>query len=148
VRRIALLVGVTVAVVATLLLVRDSRHRQQTGEPATRQEPARRPPPRTAPAAPLGIIWPDVTLARLDPRTLRPQGPVVELGEYHSAWSLAPDGDQLALAISSPGGEGIPVVGDRGRIGIRIIDTRRMAVVRDISTGVAAEALGWLRHAD
>lgn len=145
-RRIVLLMGVvTVAAVATLVIVRDTRPRQQSGQPAARQQPGRRPPPRAEPARmPLGIVWPDDVLARLDPLTLQPRRPQVGLGEYHSAWSFAPDRTQLALAISSPGEEGIPVMGDRGRIGIRIVDVQRMAAVRDISTGVAAEALGWL----
>jgi hypothetical protein len=85
-----------------------------------------------------------VTLARLDPTSLRPRAPRVLVGEYHNAWSRSPDGTQLALGISSPGGEGFPVVGNRGRVGIRIVDVARMRVVRDVSTGVAAEALGWL----
>jgi hypothetical protein len=145
VRRIVLLAGVVTVAALAMLTVRDTRPRQQTGPPAARQEPGHRPPPRTEAAPmPLGIVWPDATLARLDPRTLQPQRPQIVLGEYHSAWSFAPDGAQLALAISSPGEEGIPVVGERGRIGIRIIDVQRMTVVRDISTGVAAEALGWL----
>ena len=142
-RRTAPLVGVAiVAAVIALVTLRPTGPQEPAGQPPAQQGPARRPPARPGPA-PLGIVS-EGTLARLDPSTLRPRPPEVLLGEYHNAWSASPDGAQLALAISSPGEEGPPVVGDRGRVGIRIVDVRRMTAVRDISTGVAAEALGWL----
>jgi len=77
-----------------------------------------------------------VILARLDPLSLEPVSRQLQLGEYHNAWSLSPDGTQLALGISAPG--------ESGRIGIVIVDPEEMKVVREIETGGAAEALAWL----
>jgi hypothetical protein len=144
-----LLVGVVAVAAVVLVTVLGTRPHERAGQPSARREQGSGAPPRTAPRTapapmPLGIVGPDGILAQLDPRTLQPRRPELALGEYHNAWSFAPDGTQLAVAISSPGEPGVPVVGHRGRIGIRIIDARRMTVVRDISTGIAAEALGWL----
>jgi hypothetical protein len=72
------------------------------------------------------------TLARLDPLSLKPVSRRVRIAEYHRAWSLSPDGSQVAL---SRGGQGI---------GIEIVDLRTMKLVRHLRTGIAAEALGWL----
>jgi hypothetical protein len=85
-----------------------------------------------------------VSLARLDPRSLRPVSRQVEVGEYHDTWSLSPDASQLALGVSS--GESVltPSRRLRGRIGIYIVDLRAMELVQEIETGIAAEALGWL----
>jgi hypothetical protein len=77
-----------------------------------------------------------VSMALLDPLSLGPVSPKVEVGEYHDAWSLSPDRSQLALGVSAPG--------RKGRIGILIIDLRAMRVVRRVETGIAAQALGWL----
>ena len=71
-------------------------------------------------------------LARFDPFSLSAVSPKVEVGEYHHAWSFSPDGSQLALAR---GGQGI---------GIQIVDLAAMKLVREVQTGIAAEALGWL----
>lgn len=73
-----------------------------------------------------------VFLARLDPLSLRPVSREVEVGEYHEGWSLSPDGSQLALGR---GGQGI---------GIVIVDLKTMRLARQIHTGIAVEALGWL----
>jgi hypothetical protein len=93
-----------------------------------------------APTGPLlGMLQqPDtgVILARLDPLSLDPVSRRVHLGEYHGAWSLSPDGTQLALGVSAPG--------ESGRIGIVIVDPEDMRIVRAIETGGAAEALAWL----
>jgi hypothetical protein len=85
-----------------------------------------------------------VSLARLDPLSLRPVSRRVEVGEYHDTWSLSPDASQLALGVSS--GESVltPSRRLRGRIGIYIVDLGRMRLVQEIQTGIAAEALGWL----
>lgn len=85
-----------------------------------------------------------VSLARLNPLSLRPVSRQVELGEYHDAWSLSPDASQLALGVSS--GESVlnPSRRLRGRIGIYIVDLGAMKLVKEIETGIAAEALGWL----
>jgi len=71
-------------------------------------------------------------LARLDPLSLTAVSRTVEVGEYHNAWSLSPDASQLAVAR---GGQGI---------GIQIVDLESMQLVREVRTGIAAEALGWL----
>jgi len=102
----------------------------------------------THPAAPeeprLGIMrrarQGGVVLTRLDPLTLKPLGTPVLIGEYHYAWSFSPDRSQLAVAISAPAAGGRV-----GRVGIRIVDLARMEVAVDVSTGIAAEALGWLK---
>lgn len=92
----------------------------------------------------LGILAPPngaaSTLVRLDPLSLARLSKRVPVGEYHDAWSPSPDRSQLALGISAPS---IPAAGHR-RVGIRIVDLRRMRVVRDVETGIAATALGWL----
>ncbi len=92
-----------------------------------------------APSKPfVGMLMLDtgVILARLDPLSLEPVSRKVELGEYHNAWSLSPDGTQLALGVSAPG--------ESGRVGIIILDLDDLTVVREIETGGAAEALAWL----
>lgn len=96
-------------------------------------------PIRSAPGARqplLGVLYATpnapAVLARLDPLSLKPVSRQVEIGEYHPAWSLSPDGSQLALAR---GGQGI---------GIEIVELKAMKLVRDVHTGIAAEALGWL----
>lgn len=71
-------------------------------------------------------------LARLDALSLTPVSKTLEVGEYHHAWSLSPDASQLAVAR---GGQGI---------GIQIVDLESMQLVREVRTGIAAEALGWL----
>jgi hypothetical protein len=83
-------------------------------------------------------------LARLDPLSLRPVSARVRLGEYHDAWSLSPDGERVALGISA--GESLisPYRRLRGRIGVVIVDLDSMKVVRELETGIAASALGWL----
>jgi hypothetical protein len=83
-------------------------------------------------------------LARLEPLSLRPVSRQVEVGEYHDAWSLSPDRAWLALGVSS--GENVlsPSQRLRARIGIYIVDLKAMKLVREVQTGVAAEALAWL----
>ena len=73
--------------------------------------------------------------ACVDPLTLRPTSPRVRVGENHDAWALSPDRRQLALGISAPS--------DGPRIGVRIIDLRDWSV-RDVQTGVFADALAWV----
>ena len=77
--------------------------------------------------------------ARVAPQTLRPRSPQVVLGEYHDAWTFSPDGSRVAFGISSPAANGVGP-----RVGVRIVDVTRMTATRDVSTGIAAEALGWL----
>jgi hypothetical protein len=71
-------------------------------------------------------------LARFAPQTLKPVSRAVKVGEYHQAWSIAPDGLWLAVAR---GGQGI---------GIDIVDLKRMTIARQLRTGIAAEALDWV----
>jgi hypothetical protein len=72
-------------------------------------------------------------VARIDPVTLEPAGPRVSVGEYHWSAALSPDGAQLAVAAGGPGGK------------VRIIDPRRMETQHFVQTGIAAEAVAWLR---
>src|SRR5262245_7249165 len=99
----------------------------------------------------LGIVYPGgntggaAILGRLDPRSLKPVSKTVQLAEYGRAWSLSPDGSQLALGISS----GVSLVSPprpiHGRIGVIVVDLPTMKIVSEVSTGIKAEALGWLR---
>jgi hypothetical protein len=73
--------------------------------------------------------------ACVDPLSLRPASPKVRVGENHNGWALSPDRRQLALGISAPG--------ETTRIGVRIIDLRDWGV-RDVETGVFADALAWI----
>lgn len=98
----------------------------------------------------LGIVNPapstgtSAILARLDPLSLAPVSPMLKLGEYHRAWSLSPDGSQLALGISS----GVSLVSPprplRARIGVIVVELEAMNVVQEVETGGAAGALAWL----
>ncbi|MBA2641833.1 MAG: hypothetical protein H0U82_02745 [Actinobacteria bacterium] len=98
----------------------------------------------------LGVVFPEPDtntrsiLARLDPLSLRPVSPEVEIGEYHGAWSLSPDGTQVALAISA----GVSLISPsrplRERIGVMIVDLEAMRVIQEIESGGAARALAWL----
>jgi hypothetical protein len=112
----------------------------------------RRIPPASASPAPrepfVGVLRAaadsSVVLARLEPLSLRPVSRQVEVGEYHDAWGLSPDRAWLALGVSS--GESVlsPAQRLRARIGIYIVDFKAMKLVREVQTGVAAEALAWL----
>lgn len=80
-------------------------------------------------------------LARRDPLSLQLVSAQVQIAEYHDAWSLSPDGSQIALAISAQASE---FGGREGRVGVLLVDLDTMRVVRGIETGIAAEALAWL----
>jgi hypothetical protein len=84
-------------------------------------------------------------LARLDPSSLRPVSGQVRVAEYHNAWSLSPDETEVALGVSA--GESVLARSQAParRIGMYIVDLRTMQVVKEVQTGVAAEAVGWLR---
>lgn len=71
-------------------------------------------------------------LSRLDPVALAPHGPRAEVGEFHDAVAVSPDGRQAAVGT---GGQGI---------GIVVLDLERIARVRGIRTGIAAEGLAWV----
>jgi hypothetical protein len=75
-----------------------------------------------------------VSLARLDPISLKPVSRQVRLGEYHNAWSLSPDRSELALGISAPGRS--------GRVGILIVDLETMEVVRKVATIGSSRSFG------
>jgi hypothetical protein len=89
------------------------------------------PAPSSARGAGLERSW-----RPLDRRSLRPGRPRAEIGEYHDTWSVSPDGGRIALGISAPG--------TSARIGIRILDRATLETVRDVETGIVAEAVGWL----
>lgn len=96
----------------------------------------------------VGVVQPapdaSAMLARFEPRSLRALSREVEVGEYHRAWSISPDGRQVALGVSAGGSTLEPSQPGRGRIGIYIVDLKAMELVREVHTGVAAVALGWL----
>jgi len=100
-----------------------------------------RPDPVVPEDALLGIVSPwsgaGTIVAPVDRRSLEPGVPWAELGEYHDAWAVSPDGRLIAFGISAPS--------ETGGIGIRVIDRATLQTVRDIDTGIAAEALGWLQ---
>ena len=79
----------------------------------------------------------DGTLTRLDPLTLKPRGPSVELPEYHSNWSFSPSGSLVALGMGSPG---TPTCG----AGLCIVDVDSMRLSQDIDAPVAVQAIGWV----
>jgi hypothetical protein len=93
-------------------------------------------------AAPIGIVSPFAgdgpTLARLDPVTLRAEGPRLRLGEYHGNWSFSPDGSRVALGM----GGASPVCGR----GICIVDVRSMRIVGYVHAPIAVQALAWPRE--
>jgi hypothetical protein len=137
---IGIVAVVTVGLVTVAFVACDGR-----GPPAAVCSPASSPPSGTTPVATnhsvLGITGPrdgsgEAVLARRDPLSLQPVSPQVPIAEYHDAWSLSPDGSQIALAISAPGRE--------GRVGVLLVDLDTMKVVRGIETGIAAAALEWL----
>ncbi len=106
------------------------------GTPATTTADA----PQVPDGALVGIVsrWngSGTVVAPLDRRSLRPGRPRAQIGEYHDAWSVSPDGGRVALGISAPG--------TGARIGIRILDRATLKTVRDVETGIVAEAVGWL----
>jgi hypothetical protein len=115
--------------------------RQEATKPRPTTTPTdTRPAPLVPKAALLGIItrWSGsgTLVAPVDRRTLKPGVPFADLGEYHDTWSLSPDRRLAAFGISAPG--------EAARIGIRVLDLGTFAVVRDIETGIAAEAVGWV----
>ena len=95
----------------------------------------------------LGLLRPpneSAILARFDPLSLEPVSRQVQVPEYHDAWSVSPDGSQLALGISSGRSLISPSRRLSGRIGILIVDLKEMKVVGEVETGIAAEGLAWL----
>jgi hypothetical protein len=97
-----------------------------------------------APLLALSAKRPGVALVRVHPETLRElPGARVPLGHASGAWSFSPDGSRLAI-------------GSYKALGLRIVDARRLRVVRDIQTrngSIAFAAwlaprriLGWELH--
>ena len=70
-------------------------------------------------------------LRRLDAATLAPRSHGLDLGEYHDAWALSPDGRTLA-------------VGTFLRTGLRLIDPATVRLDLDVPLPVAAIGVGWL----
>ena len=75
-------------------------------------------------------------VSALDPASLRPVGPRVELGEYHDGWSFSPDGRLIAFGKSP--------AGHNTRDGIRIVDTAQVALVGTVLTPAYVGPLAWL----
>src|SRR4051812_33182434 len=74
------------------------------------------------------------TFGRFDRDTLTPIDPSLALPEPHARPVYSPDGTRVALGLSA--------AGDRTRrIGVWIVDPKRMAVEHAIATGIAAEAV-------
>jgi hypothetical protein len=78
------------------------------------------------------------TLARFDRDTLQPVGPQTPIIEPHARGVLSPDGKRLAMGVSTS-----PPPGQRGRIGLWIVDAAKLRVVHQVSTGIAAEAVAF-----
>ena len=92
--------------------------------------------------APLGIVGNPccgVELARLDPVTLMPMRTRADLGEYHDTYSFSPNGRTIAFGLSAN-----PSDGEGGRVGIKLVDARELAVTGEISIGVFAAVVAWL----
>jgi hypothetical protein len=126
-------VGAAVATVGALLALAVTA--SAVDEPLASDRGQR--PPKDAPIA---IVGGPATrfVTRVDPRTLEPIGPTARLGEYHDAYSFSPDGSTIAFGLSAPGD------GGGGRIGIRLVKARDLAVAGNINTGVFAGGLAWL----
>jgi hypothetical protein len=117
----------------------ERRPAQAPTAPAT-ATPASRAP-LVEPGALLGVITPwsgnaGSLLAPVDRRSLEAGVPWADLGEYHAAWSVSPDGRMAAFGISA--------AGRRIGIGIRVIDLATLRTVKDLEVGIVAEAVGWL----
>ena len=146
-RRLAFLLIACAAAVVTV--GSDAGDACPTGPACTAARVAMAPTAASQPF--IGIAYPGgdtggaAILGRLDPLSLRPVSQTVELGEYHDAWSLSPDGSQLALGISS----GVSLVSPprtlHKRVGVIVVDLRTMTIVQEVETGVYAGAVGWLR---
>jgi hypothetical protein len=96
-------------------------------------------PAAAAAQGPVGVV--EQTLARFDRNTLEPVGPPIPIAEPHAAPVLSPDGERLAVGLSEPQPAG--GAGGGARIGLWVVDARRMEVVHRVTTGVAVESLAY-----
>jgi hypothetical protein len=127
--------AVTVAAVAAIVVAADGSGGSKPATPGGAERSLSGPREKRPTRAPLGIV--SRTLARLDPRSLKPRGLRLHLGEYHDTWSFSPDGSRLALGMGSP-----------SRIcgaGVCIVDLASMRIIKDVEAPIAAEAVAWLR---
>jgi hypothetical protein len=89
-----------------------------------------------AATSPLGVFG--HTLAHFDRDTLQPVGPRTQVIEPHAPGVLSPGGERMAMGISKN-----PPPGQRGRVGVWIVDPETMQPVHEVSTGIAAEQVAF-----
>jgi hypothetical protein len=97
-------------------------------------------PAHAAPMPPLSTVSSttetQTIVTRLDPLTLEPIGPSVQLDEFHGGWSYSPDRTEVAFGKSP--------AGSNSRGGIHIVDVDPIRLDRIVDTDIFVGALAWL----
>jgi hypothetical protein len=100
------------------------------------------PAAHAAPSAPLAtfaaVSGEGTIVTRLEPRTLTPVGPSVDLMEYHDGWDYSPDGSMIAFGKSPAGGN--------SRGAVHVVQVRPLRRVQIIDASVFVGPLAWLRE--